>query len=115
MKLSLIDTVFAEINCYFKNAIFISNLLIATLAGVLMTGCYKQTPSDIAQDAAFNLSTPPHRTFKQIPGNRYQPLAYFTCGNNADPCPQPSNLGKQINCSKMKKHKRNNFLNLKGE
>ena len=79
-----------------------------------MTACYKQTPSENAQDAAFNLTSPPHRTFKQIPGNTYQPLAYYTCGENADPCPHTSELGKQINSSRMKKHTRNNFLNLKG-
>jgi hypothetical protein len=89
-------------------------LLICVLS-LSISGCYKQTPSEKIQNAAFNLSSSPHRTFRQVPGNTYKPSAYFTCGEMIDPCPYISNIGKQINFSKVNKSKKSNHFNFKGE
>jgi hypothetical protein len=66
---------------------------------IVLSGC---TPSQAEkeQDAAFNLSSPPHKHFQQFNDNEFHPAEYFTCGEIGNPCKHYHNINQHFSGEK---------------
>lgn len=92
-----------------------SKVFATCFFSLLFSGCCKQNPSEIIQNCALNLSSPPYRIFRQISGNSYKPSAYFTCCEIKYPYLHASKIEKPITFSKVNKSNKSNHFNFKGE
>ncbi|MBX3709478.1 MAG: hypothetical protein KIT56_10335 [Gammaproteobacteria bacterium] len=122
---TLLFSIYTYIHMYYKtcswqqqngNIFFYDKSKVLSLCLLIcaISGCCKQNSSEMIQDVALNLSSPPHRAFHQIFGNIHKPSAYYTCGQ-MNPCPYKANIGKQINFLEVNKSKMTNHFNFKGE
>lgn len=77
----------------------ISVILLSVVVLCILSAC---TPSlsEKEQDAAFNLSTPPHKHFQQFNGNEFHPAEYFTCGGMGNPCKHYHNINQHFSGEK---------------
>lgn len=92
-----------------------SKSLILFICVFIISGCCKQNPSEEIQNSVLNLSSPPHRIFRQISGNTYKPSAYFICCEMRYSCLHAAKIEKPITFSKVSRSYKSNNLNFKGE
>lgn len=92
-----------------------SKAFMLCLVSFVISGCCKQNQSEMIQNSALNISSPPYKTFRQIPGNTYKPSAYFTHCEMRYPCLYASKIKKPITFSKVSRSNKSNHFNFKGE